>query len=98
MKPPTIYHDEVSLFLEFEGHAQRFPFTEAGLSRALKLIPSISQAPGYVTGMSNLPAREALKGKIARITVAKGTKRKRETALSPETKAAALDILRKLKL
>jgi hypothetical protein len=71
--PPTVYHDGVNLYLEWSGHAQRFPFTEGGLAKALKFIPHIASSPGYVTGRSNIADKliDTRKAKIARKTAEK---------------------------
>jgi|SRR5215469_9056365 len=70
--PPTIYHDGVNLYLEWSGHAQRFPFTEGGLAKALKFIPHIASSPGYVTGRSNIASKllDTRAAKVARKTAA----------------------------
>jgi len=70
MIPPTIYHDGVNLYLEWSGHAQRFPFTEGGLAKALKLIPHVASSPGYVTGRSNIAGKllDTRATKVARKT------------------------------
>lgn len=89
---PTIYHDGANLYLEFSNHAIRFPFTEGGLSKALKQIPHIASAPGYVTGQSNILTK--LLPKLAR-----ATKYKREVRnFSPEQRAAAAEAIRKMKV
>jgi len=100
---PTIYHDGTDLFLEYPrvGNAPalvlRFPFCEAGLHKALKHIPNLRKQSGFVSRNGNIPARSAsVSGKIARI--AKGTKAAREILdFSPEQRAAASEIVRKMK-
>lgn len=94
---PRIYHDGESLYLEFAKHVQRFPFTEGGLHKALRLIPSIRSAPGYLSGASNFPKAKALNGHVAKI--AKGTKHKREVAkFTDEQRSGAMALIRKLGL
>lgn len=56
---PRVWSDGRDIFLEFDAkgdHASvlRFPLTEAGLSKALKMIPNISLEPGYVSGNQNI--------------------------------------------
>lgn len=114
MKPnltlyPTVYHDGASLFLEYPGsppHAYRFPLTEGGLGKALRHIPNIAKAPGYITpGSSNLPA--ALRQdshSISRrhgnheVKIAKATLKARERAKLPSgLRDAASAVVRKMK-
>ena len=70
MKPPFcpyVYHDRDELFLEFDTLVLRFPFTEAGLSKALHHIPSITQHPGYTNGRSIAAlGLEKMKGHVAK--------------------------------
>jgi hypothetical protein len=71
---PMIYHDSTDLWLEFEHIVLKFPFNEAGLHKALKHIPDVTERPGYVQGASkllNLPvmvAKKARKRAVMRIT------------------------------
>jgi hypothetical protein len=56
---PRIWSDGRDIFLEFDAkgdHASvlRFPLSEAGLSKALKMIPNIALTPGYVSGNQNI--------------------------------------------
>jgi hypothetical protein len=88
---PIIYQDGESLFLEWTGSALRFPFTEAGLHKALRHIPNVTRAPGYI--------RPGHKGNIVdRLPpkIAKSTQRRREVLnFSPEQRSAVDAILRK---
>lgn len=96
VSPPIVYHDGQSIFLEWSGHAQRFPFTEGGLHKALKLIPHIASAPGYVTGRSNIATKllDTRKARVAKATVAK-----RATAKATDAqKQLAMDIIRRFKV
>lgn len=94
---PTIYHDGQSIYLEWPKHCLRFPFSEGGLHKALRHIPSIATAPGYVTGATNLPKGKSLNGHIAKIS--RSTQRKREVAkFTNEQKSGAMAIIRKLGL
>ena len=90
-----IYQDNSTLFLEFPTLVLRFPFTEAGLHKALKHIPSSSAHPGYVARNGNIPDHKLnVSGKIARISPT--TKRKREVAkITDEQRSAVNDLLRK---
>jgi hypothetical protein len=100
---PTIYHDGIDLFLEYprQGNAPglvlRFPFTEGGLHKALRHIPDLRKSRSFVGRNGNIPLRAAsVSGKIARI--AKSTKAKREILdFSEEQRAAAAEIVRKMK-
>ena|SRR5689334_11754848 len=74
---PTIYHDGVHLFLDWGSYVQKFPFTEGGLGKALKLMPHIASHPGYVTGRSNI-ATKLLDKRSAKIAAT--TKARREIA------------------
>ncbi len=69
---PFIYHDGESLYLEFDGQALRFAYTEGGLHRALKHIPNVKAQPGFLSGRSNIANKL--------ITIARGTKHKRKVA------------------
>lgn len=83
---PTIYKDSLDIYLEFPTYTLRFPFTEAGLHKALKHIPSINAHPGYT------PSAPAVLPKLA-----PATKRKREKMqFTAEQKAAAAALVRKL--
>ena len=95
---PYISHDGLSLFLEWPTYALRFPFNEAGLSKALKHIPQMSGATTVPLRQGNIPSREIpATGKIAKI--APTTARKREAkSFTEEQKLAAMDIVRKLRL
>ena len=96
---PTIYHDGASLFLEWPAapgrspYAQRFTLSEGGLAKALRLVPNIASAPGYISGASNLAAR-ALKPKVAKATAAKRV----AATFTDEQRSAASAVLRKLKV
>lgn len=92
---PIIYHDRDSLYLEFASHALRFPFTEGGLHKALRHIPSIRSAPGYIRPGHQGNITPKLGPKLPR--VAKATARKRElNGFSEEAKQGAAEIIRKL--
>lgn len=65
---PRVWSDGRDLFAEFPKAGDhpsilRFPLTEAGLSKLLKLIPNVALTPGYVTGNANI-ATKALGPKI----------------------------------
>ncbi len=104
---PTIYHDGASLFLTLPGtpgQCLRFPFTEAGLSKALRHVPNIAKQPGYVSGASNFtpPASadqsSADRFRKSKIKIAKVTERARERAtFSTDMREAARAVVRKLK-
>lgn len=56
---PYIYTDGVSIFLEYPSTCAsvlKFPLTEGGMHKALKIIPRIGAAKGQVTGATNFPA------------------------------------------
>jgi len=96
LNPPIIYHDGINLYLEWTGHAQRFPYTEGGLGKALKFIPHIASAPGYVTGRSNI-AGKLLDTRSAKI--ARKTKAKREVSNVTEGQRSTVsDSLRRIKM
>lgn len=106
---PTIYHDGQSLFLELPGspgQTLRFPFTEGGLSKALRHIPNVTRQPGYLSGASNIRpkpfthAEEHNYPPIERLVkVDKATRRKREKArFSDAMREAAGAVIRKLKV
>lgn len=94
---PTIYHDGQSLFLEFAGspgQTLRFPFTEGGLSKALRHIPNVTRQSGYLT-----PNGSNLAKALPKATIAKSTKSKREKArFSDAMREAAGVVIRKLKV
>ncbi len=78
----AIWHDGVNLYLRLpdSGYITKLPFTEAALSKGLKLIRAKAKAPqGYVTGRSNLPLN----------------KRKPADRFDEGTQAAVRDILRR---
>ena len=93
MKPPFcpyVYHDRDELFLEFDTLVLRFPFTEAGLSKALRHIPSITQHPGYTNGHSIAAfGLEKMKGHVAKRAKAKIAKL--ATPAQDARQAAAVD-------
>ncbi len=74
---PFVYHDGESLYLEFDGQALRFAYTEGGLHRALKHIPNVKRQPGFLSGRSNIANKL--------ITIARGTKHKRKVAKIDKT-------------
>lgn len=78
---PSIYHDSIHIYLDWGEYVQKFPYSEAGLTKALKTIPHIASHPGYVTGRSNI-ADKLLDTRHAKI--AAKTKAKREVAAIPE--------------
>jgi hypothetical protein len=102
MKPPfapTIYTNGRDIILEFPCKPGRipvvmkFPFTEGGLGKALKSIPSIIDHADYVIGGSNIADKL-----LPKIIIARATKRKRESTLMPqEVKNSAASIIRGLK-
>lgn len=94
--PPIIYHDGVNIYLEWSGHAQRYPFTEGGLNKALKAIPHIASAPGYVTGRSNIATKllDTRKTKAVKVAVGKRT----VLTATDAQRQVATDILRRFKV
>lgn len=97
MKPafcPFIYRDQHHIYLEFTNHVQRFPFTDGGLFKALRHIPSILDQPGYLSGLRNITEDILEPGHVARKTKAKAkisprTEAERRIArFSPKTRAA----------
>lgn len=80
---PTIYHDGRWLYLDFgEGKPMlRYEFTDGGLHKALKAIPSIAAQPGYLSGGRNIydgvaPSKGKLNGSaMPRTKISKGGKR-----------------------
>ena len=90
-----IYQDHDSLYLEFPTLVLRFPFSEAGLHKALKHIPSSKAHPGYVARNGNIPDRAvSVSGRVARISPA--TRRKREVAkITAEQRSGVMELLRK---
>ena len=96
LSPPIIWHDGTNIYLEWSEYAQRFPFTEGGLSKALKTIPHIASVTGYVTGRSNL-ADKLIDTRKARI--ARKTRTQRETAnLTEGVRQSASMVLRNLRM
>lgn len=52
---PRIWTDSYNIYLEFpSGMVSRFPYAEAGLSKALKSIPNAAVVPGMLTGAQNI--------------------------------------------
>jgi hypothetical protein len=93
---PQIYHDQINIYLDWVSYVQKFPYTEAGLSKALKTIPHIASHPGYVTGRSNL-ADKLLDKRGAKI--ARNTKLKREIAKATEgQRRSASEAIRKMRI
>ena len=92
---PVIYHDGQNLYLEFPGSpgfVLRFAYTEGGLHKALKHIPSIKALASPTEVLNHLS-----KGPQPR--VARSTARKRELAkASPGVRSAATSLIRKLKV
>jgi hypothetical protein len=96
LSPPIIYHDGIDLYLEWSGYAQRFPFTEGGLAKALKFIPHIASSPGYVTGRSNI-ANKLITTRIAQIS--RKTATQRTIAQATEgMKQSAISAIRKMRM
>ena len=90
---PYVYSDGESLFLEFDsGMALRFPFTEGGLSKALRHIPNVTKQPGFLSGRSNIAQKL-----LPKVRVAKATKHKREVkaTISEPLRNAASALIRK---
>jgi hypothetical protein len=77
---PTIWRDDDNLYLEHPTYVLKFPFTEGGLAKALKLVPYFPSLRAAPKGTTNLPKAKSLKGHIARNApkVAKATLRSRE--------------------
>lgn len=74
LSSPRIWHDGTSLFLELaDSHCLAFPFSEAGLSKALKLIPKCQDHGTIVLNSPSLATHLIDKG-IKQIKVAKATK------------------------
>lgn len=96
LAPPIIYHDNQSIYLEWAGYAQRFPFTEGGLNKALKMIPHIASTPGYVSGQSNIADKllDTRKAKIARKTV----DARARARITEGQRQSASEALRRLKI
>lgn len=94
--PPTIYHDTRNLYLEWPDHVQRFPFTEGGLSKALKLIPHIASTPGYLSGGANI-ADKLLDTRKAKIATKTAVKRDAVKATEGQRRSAS-EAIRRLKL
>jgi hypothetical protein len=95
LSPPIIYHDGQSIFLEWSGHAQRFPFSEGGLHKALRSIPHIASQPGYVTGRSNI-ANQLLSSRKSKIVAREGRRRVAATITDAEMQSA-IDIVRRFR-
>lgn len=94
--PPLVYHDGISIFLEWPDHVQRFLYTEAGLSKALKLIPHIASDPGYVTGRSNI-ADKLIDNKA--IKIAKKTQVRRQLSKATEgQRRSASEAIRRMRM
>lgn len=92
---PYVYHDNETLFLEFDsGMVLCFTFTEGGLHKALQHIPNVTKQPGFLSGRSNILAKV-----LPSIKIAKATKHKREvkaaTNISEAVKNAATALIRK---
>lgn len=102
MKPsfaPRIYRDHRYLYLELADGQQtlRFEFTDDGLHKALKLIPSITDQPGYLSGGANIFDRIVI-DKMKNVKVDKATKAARgKLKLTPEQQLDADEIVRKMK-
>jgi hypothetical protein len=89
---PLIYHDDTALFLEWPTYALRFPFTEAGLHKALAQIPKLPTALVKPSSRGNIADRVLPK-------VARSTLRKREILnFSKDQRNAASAVIRKLKV
>ncbi len=95
---PLVYHDGVSLYLEFDGHALRFTFSEAGLHKALKHIPNVTKAPGYLSGGRNIPNGESISGRIARKSGERKITKRSPTSFTDAQRDRASELIRKLKL
>ena len=96
---PSIYRDRNAIYLEFppkpgaQPFALRFEFNSGGLHKALQHIPNIADAPGYLSGGSNIPTPE----KLLKPKVIRTTERQREAAkVSPAARASAKAITRKM--
>lgn len=51
---PTIWQDGLDLFAQFPaGHVLRYPLTEGGLQKILKLIPNVKRQPGYTPKLAD---------------------------------------------
>jgi hypothetical protein len=88
------------LFIEFEPKGAnppfvgRFPLSEQGLSKALKLIPNVALEPGFVTNGGNVYDRVIKK----KILVAKRTAEKRaRPKLSDTAKSNLRNLVRGVK-
>jgi hypothetical protein len=91
---PTIYRDATTLYLDFGTIVQPFPFTEGGLSKALRFIPNIAGPRGGNHPMrGNISPKLSTTGHIARIT---RPKQHREILDLPEgMRAKALEVVKR---
>ena len=90
---PAVWSDNVHIFVQFPlgSVVYKYPLTEGGLHKALKLIPSVTNAPGYITGGSNLGIKALPKVKVA----AKTVKDRIAKRLGPVVKESASAIVKR---
>lgn len=93
--PPKIYHDTHNIYLDWGEYAQKFPYTEGGLTKALKTIPNIASEPGYVTGRSNV-ADKLLDTRSAKIAY-KGKRKKDLQTVTEGQRMSASSAIRRMK-
>lgn len=93
-RPPyavTCWADAYDVYVEVPfgttPYILRFPLTEAGLSKALKVLKDLRPAPPIGSARFSLPSRKILPPPKAR--------RPTKPALSPERKASVMALLRK---
>jgi|SRR5215469_1682344 len=64
------------LFAQLEGGSvHKFPLTEGGLSKALKLIPAVETQPGFLSGGQNI-IDKVMRNKKAKVARKEREKRK----------------------
>ena len=96
---PTIWSEGRDVYAEFpktgdQPTVLRFPLTEAGLSKLLRMIPNIALTPGYISGGANVYDKIVKKKIIiARKTAATRSRPK----LSDQGKSALRALIRGVK-
>lgn len=64
---PVIWTDGLDIFAQFPaGHVLRYPLTDGGLQRVLKLIPNVKAQPGYTPFVADKLLRREPRLKPAR--------------------------------
>ncbi len=90
---PTIWRDQSAIYLQLATDKQvlKFPLSEAGLHKALKLIPPIHEQPGYLSGGQNISDKFVKTPKISDSTI----RRRRAKHITEDQRKSAADIIRR---